>query len=485
MRNKIHTIFLFLIVCSLASQAQTNTNSPYSRYGLGELNQPTFAHNAGMGGAHIAWRPDSTILKNGACHFINTGNPASYSFIRLTSLEVGGNFIYSDFKASSSSLKKWGTNFSYGTLGFPVKGNGGAVLGIMPFSNVGYDVKSVSNESSIGDVTYLYTGSGSLNKVFAGYGVMPFSKRLVKFRKKHLYIPDSMKTLTRSSYRLKESVNKVLSDFSIGFNANYIFGNVEQTARVVYPNSILYNNTYRNRTFSMGDFTGNFGVQTAFTIDSAKGKDGGARRALKEKVKLTLGFYMNLNNPLQVNYDAAVYNYILSSSGQEIVRDTVLSHLNQKGTITLPLEQGFGIGFKKGERLNLVADFAITNWQNFKYIDQVSSFKNNYRVALGMNYVPEKEAAGAGAYLRKINYRLGVNYNTGYIDLKNTLISSYAVTAGVGLPVGIGQASSMVNVAVQYGQMGSLSNNLVKENYWRINFGFTFSDRWFQKFRYD
>jgi hypothetical protein len=59
------------------------------------------------------------------------------------------------------------------------------------------------------------------------------------------------------------------------------------------------------------------------------------------------------------------------------------------------------------------------------------------------------------------------------------------VTAGVGLPVGIGQASSMVNVAVQYGQMGSLSNNLVKENYWRINFGFTFSDRWFQKFRYD
>jgi hypothetical protein len=43
----------------------------------------------------------------------------------------------------------------------------------------------------------------------------------------------------------------------------------------------------------------------------------------------------------------------------------------------------------------------------------------------------------------------------------------------------------MVYLGAQYGQMGTTANNLVKENYWRINFGFTFCDRWFQKYRYD
>jgi hypothetical protein len=53
----------------------------------------------------------------------------------------------------------------------------------------------------------------------------------------------------------------------------------------------------------------------------------------------------------------------------------------------------------------------------------------------------------------------------------------------LGLPVGIGRLSSMVNISVQVGQSGTTANNLVKENYLRFNFGFTFSDRWFQKYR--
>lgn len=460
--------------------AQNSTFSPYSRYGLGELNQSTFAHNTGMGGASIALRPDSTVP---GYIFINAGNPAAYSLIKLTSLEVGGNFLYSDFKSSNSGLRKWGTNFAYGALGFPVRNNGGACFGIMPYSNVGYELQNTATESGIGDVTYKYSGSGGLNKVFAGYGIMPFKTTLVKFRKKHLYVPDSLKTLSRFHYKSREAISKVLSDFSIGANANYIFGGIDQTTRVVYPNSILYNNTYRSRVITLGDFTGNFGLQTAYTIDSVKGDKG--RRALKEKVKFTFGYFIALNNPLKVTYDAAVYNYILNASGQEIIRDTVLFNTDQKNTITLPLEQGFGIGFKKGERLNIVADFAITNWNNFKYLDYVNSLKDNYRVALGMNFVPEKYAAGNGAFFRQVNYRFGLSYNTGYIDLKNTRINNYAISAGVGLPVGIGRLSSMVNISAQYGQTGSVNNDLLKENYWRVSFGFTFSDRWFQKFRYD
>jgi hypothetical protein len=467
-----------------------------------------------MGGAYIALKPDSLMPI-----FINAGNPAAYALIKITTLEVGGNGVYSKFSNSTSSLTKWSTNFGYGALGFPILKNGGACFGITPYSNVGYDTQNTVNENGIGNVNYVYNGSGGLNKAFLGYGIMPFSNRLIKFRRDNLYVTDSLKKLSPALYRLASAGSKLLSDFSIGFNANYIFGNIANTTRVVYPNSLLYNNTYRQRDITVGDFTANFGAQTALTIDSVLDRKGRKdriikaitslkalgysqeifnakkdsiyttnslrKKLLKEKVKITAGYFMALSNNLHANYNLAIYNYILNSTGNEIVRDTVIYNVNQNGNIQLPLEQGFGLGFKKGERINAVADFAITNWQNYKYLDNVSDLKKNYRVAAGVNFVPEKYAAGNGAFFKRINYRLGISHQTGFIQLQNTLISNYSITAGLGLPVGIGRLSSMVNLSVQYGQMGTVSNNLIKENYLRFNFGFTFCDRWFQKFKYD
>jgi hypothetical protein len=274
-----------------------------------------------------------------------------------------------------------------------------------------------------------------------------------------------------------------MSDLSIGFNANYIFGNIQNNTKVIYPNSQLYNNTNRVRSVSLGNFTANFGAQTAISIDSVKSKNG-KKRVLNEKLKFTFGYFMALNNSLKANYNTFIYNYT-TQQGIESIRDTVLFQTDKQGDITLPLEQGFGIGFKKGERLNIVADFAVTNWQDFKYLDAINEFKNNTRVSVGASFLPEKYAVGNLSYFRRIIYRMGASYQSGYIDIKKTLLADYSITAGIGLPVGIGRSSSMVNISTQYGQMGTSVNNLVKDNYWRINIGFTFCDRWFQKFKYD
>jgi hypothetical protein len=481
LKSNLSILFFGTLFLVFRAPAQTNTFNPYSRYGLGELSQKTFAHNAGMGGACIALKPDSTMPI-----FINTGNPASYSLIRLTTLEVGGTFVYSQFRGSNnSSLTKWGANFSYGTLGFPVRQNGGACFGIMPYSSVGYETLTQTSVQNIGTVNYQYNGSGGLNKAFLGYGLMPFNKRLIKFRSKHLYVPDSVKTLSTSQYRSRQNVSKLLSDLSIGFNAEYLFGGISNVTRVLYPNTVYYNNTYRERSVTLGDFTGNFGLQTGLTIDSLRSKTLGHRRALKEKIKITFGFFMNINNPLKATYNNEVYNYILGGSGEEIIRDTVLYNTGQKGTIKLPLEQGFGIGIKKGERFNFVIDAAITNWQNFKYFENPSDLKKNYRLAAGLNFVPEKYAAGRGAFIRRINYRFGLSYETGYINLNNHSAPAYFASLGIGLPVGIGRLSSMVNISAQYGKMGPNDPALIKQDFWRVNFGFTFCDRWFQKFKYD
>jgi hypothetical protein len=190
-------------------------------------------------------------------------------------------------------------------------------------------------------------------------------------------------------------------------------------------------------------------------------------------------------SPLKSLYNDIAYNYIVNATGAELVRDTLVFAVEQKRRITLPLEQGIGIGLKKGERLNLVADVMRTGWSKFKYPGNPATLADSYRFSAGMNFVPEKYAAGRGAFVRRINYRLGVSHETGYIRLKGQVISNSSVTAGIGLPVGIGRLSSMVHVSLQVGQMGTFSNGLLRENYYRVNFGFTFCDRWFQKFRYD
>lgn len=516
MKNKSTLFIVLTAFLSFISKAQNNTFSPYSRYGLGELSQPTFAHNTGMGGAHIALKPDSTMPI-----FINVGNPASYALIRLTTLEVGGSFLYSTFKGNNNtSVSKWGTSFAYGALGFPVRRNGGACFGLMPFSSVGYETTTSTTEENAGAVQYKYFGNGGLNKAFIGYGMLPFKNRFTRFRSNYAYLPDSLKTLTRSQYVRRQQMSKLASDFSLGFNVNYIFGNISNSTRIVYPNSISFNNTFREYSLTMGDFTGNFGAQTGISIDSTMDHKGRRarivaemkvlrdqniyseaqlnlmkdsisaitplhRRAYKQKPKITFGYFMNLNNSLKAEYIAGVYNYVLNGSGQEILRDTVISPVAKSGTIRLPLEQGFGIGFKKGERLNMVADFAITDWTTYKYLNDQNDFKRSYRISVGANIVPEKYAAGRNSFAKKVNYRFGASYQTGYLSIRDNLISDYSVSLGVGLPVGIGRLSSMINISGQYGFMGSNDPNILKQNYWRVNFGFTFCDRWFQKYRED
>lgn len=490
-KNKL--ILLSLIFCN-AFIAQINTFSPYSRFGLGELNQSTFAHNQGMGGAFIALKPDSTFPV-----MINIGNPASYALIKFATFEVGGNFSYSKFTTSASSVEKRNTNFNYASLGFPIRRKSGAAFGIMPYSNVGYNMQNVVEEENIGNVSYNYNGEGGFNKAFIGYGTMPFKERMLNFRKKqNQKMLDSNYHFSNSSYKFKNSLNKIVSDLSIGVNVNYLFGTITNYADVRYPNSLTFYNTVREKTYRVNDFTGNFGIQTAFTIDSVRHKNSDnnsthsqfKKRILREKVKFTFGYYMALNNTIKAKYDLISYNYFLTSTAGIQPKDTVLNFVDQPGKITLPLEQGFGIGFKKGDKFNMVFDYAITDWSRFKLFDYANTLKNNTRMAIGANYVPEKYAMGKGTFLLRTQYRMGAFYNTGYLDIKNTLVSTYGITAGLSLPVGIRTGTGLINIGVQYGQTGTQTNNLVKENFWRVNFGFTFNstyfdDLWFRKFRYD
>lgn len=453
--------------------AQNLTYSPYSRYGIGEVNNPGFSHITAMGGTFIGMKPDTS-----APIFISMANPAAISGIRLTTLDLGGTAQFSEYNNGVTTNNTRNVNFSYAGLGFPIRNKAAACFGIMPYSNVGYDLKNTESTGNVGNIDYLYTGSGGINKAFFGLGVNPFKSQLNRFYKSALR--DSLVSHHETKkYKNKKFVKELLSELSIGARADFLFGSILHSASVVYPNSTYYNHTRRYRAVTFKDFTGCFGFQTSFTIDSV------GKRELRKKVKIGVGYYMTVPNSMNVNYSYMAYDYSLNSFGDEIPKDTFIYVIDKKSTVRLPLEQGIGVSLKKGEMLTVAADFSYTNWQQFRYLDAANDLSNTFRVSAGLNFVPNKFAAGNSAYLKRVQYRIGGFYQSGALELKNTQLNNYGVTVGLGLPVGMYRQFSIVNISAQLGEMGSVNNNLIRERYARIIVGFTFNDKWFTKYRYD
>ena len=114
-------------------KGQINTYSPYSSFGLGQLYNCNSVSNISMGGLSISVSDPYSI---------NYMNPATYSFLNQTSFEVG--FRSSSFHMSQDNLSQ--NNFVAGLsnigLGFPISDKIGVVVGLLPYSSVGYNVTS-------------------------------------------------------------------------------------------------------------------------------------------------------------------------------------------------------------------------------------------------------------------------------------------------------------------------------------------------------
>lgn len=471
---------LILLWFSNIGLAQSLTSSPYSRYGFGELNSQTFAAQSAMGNSFIAYQQDTI-----APFFINVANPAGLSGIKQTVLELGAQSQFTKISNSIANINKINTNFSYGALAFPIKKIGGAAFGIMPYSTVGYKITSSQEEATVGTMKYIFEGNGGLSKAFLSSGIKPFRSQEYKFYNSKL--ADSLvKHNKTNTFKRIKFIKQLISNLSVGATANFIFGTINQTTDVIYPSSISYYNVKREHATQVNDFAINGGLQTHFIIDSVKHK--GFRHLLKERIIIGSGFYINSPANLKAKQSNIIYNYALDGFGAAKPKDTILNSQDINGNVTLPLEMGVGLSFKKGEKLTVLIDGATTNWKNYKNFDLLNSeFKNSYRISTGINYVPNKLAFGSSNYVKRIHYRIGASYTDGYLDLKNTKINNYSISAGLGLPVGIGRFDEigMINISAQYGRLGTTANNLLQEEYVRLNIGFTFNKRWFIKYKYD
>lgn len=462
LRNSFLFLLAFIANTTLLF-AQGGTESPYSRYGLGDLQNNGFIHQTGMGGISAGFNNSSAI---------NFGNPASYSSIKITTFETSASIEAKKFSNANESQTNKGAALNYLTVGFPVmRGEWGAAFGIMPYSLTGYDLTNPGSVTNPNDtITTLYNeryvGNGGLSRFFIGTGAAPFATDTITFYKsgKYFRLKENDDT-TKISSIVKRL--KVFSGLSIGVNASYLFGSIEQSRKVEFQNTTTFFNTGVNDLTYYGDFYLDYGLHYKYQFANS--------------TKFTLGVNGAMAADISAKRDFTEYNYKSTAFG-ETVKDTVTFKEGVKGSSTIPMYWNAGFTLEKGKWM-FGADYGMQDWSNYESFGEKSqALSNSYHVAVGAGYKPKMRA----------QYRAGLNYSKTYLDLRDTEIKDYSFSLGAGLPIRLTQTErrdedikTLLHFALVGGQKGTTDNNLLKEQYVRFYVGVTFNERWFQKRKYD
>ncbi|HPT14459.1 MAG TPA: hypothetical protein PK796_06685 [Bacteroidales bacterium] len=418
-------LFISLSLSPFILPAQTSIKSPYSRYGLGELYAGNSQFSMAMGGINAGLRNQ---------WFINPQNPASYTvFDSVSFLFDGGLYSkMSTFRTDTLSQPSNYASIGYITMGFPVTRWWRTSFGLLPFSSVGYTINNDQTVEGFGNTRFEFKGNGGLSQMYFGNGF------------------------------------KLFGGLSAGINYSFIFGSINKTRNITFPDSANVFNARISEMTKIRGFYADFGLQYNHTYSNGRFFTLGATYAPGQSLN-------GKSDKLAVSYQ---HDY---STDLDEIRDTVEYTEGAKGTIQLPQAVGGGFSFGNGDRWMAGADVKWQEWSNFTYLGKSDSLKNSLILNAGGQFRPS--TSDISQYWKRITYRAGVRFNQTYLFLNDTRINEFGISFGFGLPMK--KTRSTLNIAFEAGGRGTTQNNLIRENYFRFTLGASIFDRWFLKRKYD
>jgi hypothetical protein len=169
--------------------------------------------------------------------------------------------------------------------------------------------------------------------------------------------------------------------------------------------------------------------------------------------------------------------------------DSVFEQKGISGTIEFPSYYGFGFMYDRLDnyKLTISADYVLNNWSEYSYYGQKDLLRNSTQFKMGAQFVPDITGTSK-------NFWSGVIYRTGFLLTREPYtvtgdMNSYGITFGAGFPIkkysyAEINRSNIVNTSLEFGQRNN-RNSPLRENYFRFTVGFSFSDIWFIKRKYD
>ena len=411
---------LLALLLTLDSAAQVvNTNSPYSRYGLGDRESIGYSKSQALGGLSYGLRDKNMI---------NGVNPASFSsqdsMSFILDVALRGRYVVSQSEKDGAH-SDLAANIHHAAIQFPVWRYFGLALGFQPYSQMGYNVTRFETDpnilSKIGNIRYHHHGNGGLSEAFLGLAYKP------------------------------------IANISVGVSARYLFGSLNFAQDLYIPNHALYADIrYDDRQVIRGiGVTG--GVQ--FTLP------------IKEDQLLRFGAIAEFVPSLDVERRLEITQVYLGTSY------TIANNL-LKGTQKVKYPPKYGIGVLHETRnLSYGADFALQDWTTFDLSAAQPKNGLSYSINAGLQWIPNP--TDLRYYLKRVQYRFGFYYTQLPIRLENNLLNEMGVTIGFGFPYRY--FSSIFHTAVRLGMRGTTNNGLVRELSAEFLLGVSFNDIWFVK----
>lgn len=429
-RNRYQNMNRFLcclalsVVTTIGVYAQNGTNSPYSQYGLGDMADQGVGFNKGMGGVGLAFRKGNEV---------NPLNPASYSAVDSLSMiiDAGLSGQITNYNENGTTMSAKGGGFDYVTGLFRVFKNVGVNVGIMPFSNIGYNYSSTTNLTDMNtSVPVKYEGNGGLHQLFLGAGM------------------------------------KVLKPLSVGFNFAYMWGEYDRS--VVSTNSSI-NMLSRRYSATINSWKLDLGIQYDQPINKTD--------------FITLGATFTPGHSLKADPECKVINRNTSIGKSDTTSYVINSALD------LPTTWGIGLAYRHGNTLRVGADFQMQKWGSLSFPVMESGdqytlkdglLKDSYKLNAGLEWTPDPMSR---KYLNRVRYRIGGGFTTPYYYINGQDgPKDFHISVGFGIPImNTYNNRSILNISAQWQRRSA--DNLIKENTFCFNIGLTFNERWFAKWK--
>jgi hypothetical protein len=419
---------IIILSVSTAIFAQGRVGSPYTRYGIGDINNSTLIRNNAMGGLSY------TLPRSNCVNYVNPAGTSSIDTLTfIFDFGINGGLRQYSIENPTSSQIRTDFQLSHLIFGFPVTKWWKTTFGAMPFSNVGYSIKANDTLLNV-NKDYLFAGNGGINRVMWNNSFAPFK------------------------------------NFTFGVNASFLFGKIYQSNAIDFDDdSGAYLNVIEQNIIRVNDFTFDAGFNYTININN--------------KNAISVGGIYGYNSQLNSLRNTIIYNTL--STGSSAVVDTIYQSDREEGVISLPQKIGFGLGYNYGSKFYMGIDYTIQDWSNAQFFGVVDTLSNGSYLSFGTEFTPAGINGNAYKYWQGVSYRAGVHFNETYFKLATgeTPISDFGISFGLGLPMK--RSKTSFNLSLQLGQRGTLENNLIKENYAIFGVSFSLADMWFVKSKFD
>jgi len=398
------------------------TKSPYSSFGIGESYGSALVHNQGMGGLGLS-QPQFW--------YINNQNPALLVYNSFTVFGLGLVGEQRQISSATDSETVKGGNLNYLAIAFPIKyGKITTSLGLTPYTNINYRV--IYDEPIAGSqdtATVAEAGNSGITQLYWSTGF------------------------------------KVHKDIALGIKASYLFGSLNNVYEAVIQDDeqlVPFITGINENTYAKGV---TLGTGFSYSKDSLFNKN----------YRFSVGATYDVKGSINGDLETELYK-ISSINGDTLSSDIIR---NQSGKLKLPTSLGAGVSYGKDRKWSVGIDYYRQNWSDFRSLNEDErGLGTSWKLTAGGEFTPDYISL---SYFKRVTYRAGLSYEELPFLTDGKKVTDFGFNFGLSLPAG----RSSIDLAVKSGSRGTLADNGLKEQYFKVYMGITLNDQWFIKRKFD